>query len=87
MVVSAAAPLISSSPARAHVALIQIDAELADFLRLCLLQMSIEALPVDQLPDLAKRKFEGCIVDLRHDDAAAGRVAGRPLSGGRPVAR
>lgn len=68
---SAVAPLISSSPARANVALIQMEDEVADFLRPCLLQMGIEAIAVGPLADLAKRKFEGCVVDLRREDAEA----------------
>lgn len=66
---SAVAPFATLSTARAHVALVGLDEEVAEFLRVCLLQMGIETFPLIQHDDLSRKKFEGFFVDLRHDDA------------------
>jgi hypothetical protein len=55
----------------AHVALIDLDAELTEFLRVCLLQMGIETIVLAGNHEATKRKFEGFVVDLRTEGAGA----------------
>src|SRR5207302_11365744 len=43
--------------------------ELAEFLQPCLSQIGVKPVNVDAQPDLAKRKFEGYVVDLRLEGA------------------
>jgi hypothetical protein len=53
----------------AHVALVNLEPEVAEFLRVCLFQMGIKSLALNQRSDIARRKFEGFVVDLRQEDA------------------
>jgi hypothetical protein len=71
------APLAKTRPASARVALIDIDPAVAAALTDCFTQMGVAAEPLAVTADLAKRKYEGCVVDLRRSDAEGTLEAAR----------
>lgn len=66
---SAVAPAVNAEAIHAHVALVAIDAEIADFVRSCLTQMGVAGYEISDRSQLTKRKFEGFVIDLRSDDS------------------